>query len=528
MTPITRRRLLGGAAAASAFPIRPPSSPAQDGRRTIRFAPHGGLRILDPIWNTAYVTRNHGYLVYDSLFGTDANQQIKPQMVETTTISGNRMKYTFTLRDGLAWHDGQTVLAEDCVESLKRWGRRDRFGQLLMAHVAQIAPVNKKTFTLELAEPFGLVLEALGKPSSNVPFMMPARIASISPNEQIKEIVGSGPFRFVASEWQPGEQAVYVRNDAYVPRNEPPSGSTGGKKVYIDAVVWRYIPDAWDAAEELEAGRIDWWELPPLDFAVKIEQNPDLATVSTDWTQGWLRPNCLHPPFNNKKARQALLHMMDQVTYLHWAIGQPQYYRVCHSIFACDSPYATPVGAAPMIEPNIERASQLVKKSGYDGRPIVLLHVTDIPIMNGAAIVARQRLERIGFRVLLKGMDWATHQAVRANKDPPSKGGWSLIQTWWQSADVSNPAVHFGISGAGEKAWFGWPDIPMLEKLVTDWARAPDQVGRHRLAEEVQKVALDEVPYVPWGEYSAPWACRKHLRDFVRFGPPVFWSVKVA
>jgi peptide/nickel transport system substrate-binding protein len=527
MIPITRRRLLGGAAAASAFPIGPPSSPAQHGRRTIRFAPHGGLRTLDPIWNTAYITRNHGYLVYDTLFGTDEDQQIKPQMVETTTVSDNGMKYTFTLRDGLAWHDGQTVLAEDCVASLKRWGSRDRFGQLLLAHTAKIAPVDKKTFTLELAEPFGLVLEALGKPSSNVPFMMPARIAAVSPNEQIKEIVGSGPFKFVSNEWQPDEQAVYVRNDEYVPRNGPPSGSTGGKKVYIDAVVWRYIPDAWDAAAELEAGRIDWWEQPPLDFAVKIEQNPDFVTVNTDWIQGWLRPNCLYPPFNNKKARQALLHMMDQVTYLHWVIGQPQYYRACHSVFACNSPYATSVGAEPMIEHNIQRASQLVKESGYDGRPIVLYHVTDIPIMNGAAIVARQRLERVGFKVLLRGMNWAAHQAVRANKDPPSKGGWNLIQTWWQSPDVSNPAVHFGISGAGEKGWFGWPDIPRLESLITDWVRAPDEVGRHSIAEQVQKVAMDEVPYVPWGEYVAPWACRKNLRDFVRFGPPVFWNVKV-
>src|SRR5829696_8960653 len=234
MAAITRRGLVRGAAA-SAFALGSPSVLPKGGRRKIRFVPHADLRIVDPVWTTAYVTRNHGYLVYDTLFGTNENHQVKPQMVERTTISANGMKYTFTLRDGLAWHDGQAVLAEDCVESLTRWGSRDRFGQLLLAHTAKIGPVDKNTFTLELAEPFGLVLEALGKPSSNVPFMMPARIASVSPNEQIKEIAGSGPFKFVSNEWQPDEQAVYVRNDEYVPRNEPPSGSTGGKKVYIDA-----------------------------------------------------------------------------------------------------------------------------------------------------------------------------------------------------------------------------------------------------------------------------------------------------
>jgi peptide/nickel transport system substrate-binding protein len=526
MTAFTRRQVVRGAAAASALGLGVPYVHAEV-RRTIRFVPHADLRNLDPIWQTAYVTRNHGYLVFDTLFGTDANQQIKPQMVETTTVSQNKMKYIFVLRDGLEWHTGQPVLAEDCVESLKRWAKRDRFGQLLMAHVAKVAPVDARTFTLELEEPFGLVLEALGKPSSNVPFMMPARLASVPADQPLKEVVGSGPFKFAGAEWQPGEQVVYLRNQRYVPRAEPPSGSAGGKEVHVDQVIWRYIPDPWDAAEELSAGRIDWWELPPLDFAVKLEQDPNLRTFVSGWSQGWLRPNCLHPPFNNKKARQALLHMMDQVTYLHWSLGQPQYYRPCHSIFGCDSPYATTIGAEPMMEHDTARASQLVKESGYDGAPVVLLHTTDIPFMNAAAIVARQRLERVGFKVILKGMDWPTTLAVRSSKEPPRKGGWNLLHTWWQAADVSNPAVHFGISGAGERAWFGWPELPRLEKLISDWVRAPDEFSRHRIAEEVQKAAFDEVPYVPWGEWAPPSAHRANVRDIVKFGAPLFWNVKV-
>jgi hypothetical protein len=141
-----------------------------------------------------------------------------------------------------------------------------------------------------------------------------------------------------------------------------------------------HIPDPWDAANDLAAGEVDWWEQPPLDFIPKIEQNPDLQTLLIDplGTQGWLRPNCLHPPFNNKKAREALLHMMDQVTYLAWAIGQSQYYRACNSVFACGGPYATTIGAEPMMEHDLTRARQLVKESGYDGRPIVVLHITDI------------------------------------------------------------------------------------------------------------------------------------------------------
>jgi len=209
MDRISRRQVVRGAAgaAASAIVLGAPSIRAQKGQQTLRFVAQADLKVFDPIWNTAYITRNHGYLVYDTLFGTDENLQVKPQMVDRTTVSPDSMKYTFTLRDGLRWHDGQPVVSEDCVESLKRWGKKDRFGQLLMAHTGKIAPVDKKTFTLELAEPFGPVLDALGKPSSNVPFMMPARIASTPAEEQIKEIVGSGPFKFARDEWQPANKS---------------------------------------------------------------------------------------------------------------------------------------------------------------------------------------------------------------------------------------------------------------------------------------------------------------------------------
>ncbi len=540
MSRLSRRQILGGAAVtAAAVTLGAPSVHAQKRGRALRFVAQADLKILDPVWTTAYITRNHGYLVYDTLFGTDEQQQIKPQMIDRFTVSTDRMKYTFTLRDGLRWHDGQPVRSEDCVESLKRWGKKDRFGRLLMAHTGKIASVDQKTFTIELAERFGLVLDALGKPSTNVPFMMPARIAAISPDEQIKEVVGSGPFRFVRDEWQPGivgevwqpdNQVVYVRNPDYVPRNEAPSGSTGGKRAYLDRVIWRYIPDNETAAAALAAGEVDWWEIPPLDFLPKIEQNPALRTFVPDplGTQGWLQPNHLHPPFNNRKAREALLHMMDQVTYLALAIGQAKYYRPCHSVFACGGPYATTAGAEPMITHDVARARQLVKESGYDGRPVVVIHVTDLAHLNKAALVTRQRLEAIGFNVDLKAMNWATALAVRARKEPPNKGGWNVLHTWWLAHDVINPAVHFGVSGAGAGAWFGWPDIPQLERLTIDWVRATDLARRKQLADDIQKVALGEVAYVPWGEWVWPTAFRKNVQGILKFTVPVFWNVTIS
>jgi peptide/nickel transport system substrate-binding protein len=529
MNRMSRRHLVQGAAATAALSCGPSLVRAQNDSQTIRFVAEADLRIVDPVWTTAYITRNHAYLVYDTLFGTDESLQIRPQMVDRTVVSADGMRYTFTLRDSLRWHDGQRVLAEDCVESLKRWGKRDRLGQLLFARTAKIAPINDKTFTIELSERFSWVLEALGKTGGNVPFMMPARIAATSRDQQIKEVVGSGPFRFVSEEWQPGEQAVYLRNPDYVPRDEMPSGSTGGKRVYVDKVIWRYIPDPWQTLEGLEAGELDWWQEPPLDFIPRIKSNPALQAIDSDplGVQGWLRPNFLHPPFNNRKAREALLHMMDQVTYLAWAIGQADYYRPCYSVFACGGPYTTRIGSAPMAEHDLARARQLVQESGYDGKPIVVLQVIDRPFLNAAAVVTRRRLESIGFKVILKAVDWSTNLVVRARKDPPDKGGWNLLHTWFHAADVINPAVHFGLSGAGPRAWFGWPEIPALEKLATDWVLATDEPKRLRLADEIQRIAFEEVAYVPWGEWVQPTAFRKNVQDMLKFDAPIFWNVRV-
>jgi peptide/nickel transport system substrate-binding protein len=529
MRDLSRRQFLAGTtAAAAAVTVRAPAAHAQKRGGTLRFIPHADLKVLDPIWTTAYITRNHSYMIYDTLFGTDDKLQIKPQMIDKWSSTDRGMKWSFTLRDGLKWHDGQPVVAEDAVESVKRWTKRDPLGKLLAAHTAKIAPVDKKTFALELAQPFGPVLDALGKPSSNVPFIMPARIAATPDTEQIKEFVGSGPFRFVKDEWQPGNQVVYVRNPDYVPRGDAASGSTGGKKVNLDKVIWRYIPDAATAGAALDAGEIDWWENPPLDFVPRIEKNSALATFVTDprGTQGWVRPNHLQPPFNNKKARQALLYMVDQSAYLQAAIGQPKFYKTCPALFTCGGPWESTAGAP--AKQDLARARQLVKESGYDGRSVVVLDPTDIPLTHGAALVTRELMTQIGFNVDLQSMDWSTVVARRAKKDPPAQGGWNVLFTWWIASDVINPAVHAGISGAGGSAWFGWPENGEIEKLKTDWVRATDRARQKQIAEEIQKIAYDEVMYVPFGQWVLPTAFRKNVRGILQFPAPLFWNVSIA
>jgi peptide/nickel transport system substrate-binding protein len=355
---------------------------------------------------------------------------------------------------------------------------------------------------------------------------MPARLAATSENEQVKEPIGSGPFRFVKDEWRPGHEVVYERFANYAPRSEPASGAAGGKRVYLDRVVWRYMPDPATASAALEAGELDYWSNPPLDFVARLEKNPSLTTFLADpiGMTGWVRPNHLYPPFNNKKARQALLWAVDQQTYLQAAIGQPKYFRTCSGIFTCGgSPYESAV-AAP-AKPDLERARRLFKESGYDGHPLVVLDPTDRPELHAAALVTRETLQSIGANVDLQALDWSTLVARRAKKDPPAQGGWNVFSTNWIAADIMTPALNAGIIGTGDKGWFGWYASEQMEKLRADWVRASDVAQRKRIAEDIQRLAFDDVPFVPWGQYQQPNVFSKKVRGAVKFAAPVVWNV---
>ena len=232
--------------------------------QTLKVVMHSDVKILDPIWTTAYIQRNHGYMVWDTLFAFDEKFEVKPQMVDKWTVSDDKLTWTFTLRDGLEWSNGTPVTSEDCIASIKRWAARDSMGQKLIASVKSLEAVDAKTFKMNMKEPYGLVLQSLGKPSSNVPFMMPKKTAETDPMQQIKgeDVIGSGPFVFKGDEWKPGEKIVYVKNAKYKPRAEPPSGLAGGKVVKLDRVEWVWLPDAQTQIGALQSGEIDMLEAP--------------------------------------------------------------------------------------------------------------------------------------------------------------------------------------------------------------------------------------------------------------------------
>src|SRR4051794_37879048 len=499
------------------------------GPKTITAVMHSDLRVTDPIITTAYITRDHGYMVYDTLLATDSNFKIQPQMADWK-VSDDKLTYTFTLRDGLKWHDGTPVTAEDCVASLKRWGRNDNMGQKLMDFTANIEATDAKTITLKLKEPYGLVLDSIGKPSSYVPFMMPKRMAETLAGQQIKEQIGSGPFKFVQAEFQPGVKAVYEKNADYVPRKEPANWTSGGKVAKVDRVEWITMADAQTAVNALQSGDIDFIENPPFELLASLAADKELkvGTLSKLGFQTLGRMNFLYPPFDNVKVRRAALLAMNQKDVLDALTGNPEYYKICGAFFVCGTPLATEEGAGTLIKGNgMAEAKKALAESGYDGTPVVIMAPGDVVTLKAQPVVAAQLLRDAGFKVDLQATDWQTVVSRRASQKPPKEGGWNMFFTNWVGADVSNPIANVSVGGRGKNGgWFGWAEDAKIEQLRDAFARTSSPEEQKKIAADIQKEAYERVIYIPLGQYFAPSAWRKSISG-VLDGPatPIFWNI---
>jgi peptide/nickel transport system substrate-binding protein len=494
---------------------------------TLRVVMHSDLKIVDPIWTTAYIVRNHGYLIYDTLFAMDARGDIKPQMLDKYEVSKDQLTYTMHLRDGLLWHDGKPVTADDCVASIKRWAAKDSMGQKMMAFVKDLQVTGPRTFKVVLSEPTGLVLGALGKPSSNVPFMMPRRVAETDPNTQISDFIGSGPFVFKKDEWKPGDKAVYVKFDKYKPRPEAPSGLAGGKVVKVDRVEWKWIPDHQTAMNALLAGEVDMLESPPHDLYPVLKADPNVRLINGNplGNQYTFRFNTLHKPFDNAKVRQAVFYAFNQEDFLKAVIGDPAYYKVCKSFFPCGSPLSSTKAMEGLLESNFEKSRALLKDAGYDGTPIVLMHSTDLAVLTNLAPVAKSLLEKGGFKVDMQSMDWQTLVARRAKKDPPTAGGWHAFLTSWVAADILNPVMMGFMNASCDKAMFGWPCDKEIESLRDQFARETNPAKQKAIAEAVQVRETQYPTHIPLGQWYGAFAARKNVEGVLEAPVTIFWNI---
>jgi peptide/nickel transport system substrate-binding protein len=506
-----------------------PSAGAMAQNNVLRVVPHSNLTILDPVWTTAYMSRNHGYMIYDTLFGTDENGQVKPQMVDTWTESADHRLWTFKLRKGLEFHDGKPVTGDDVVASLNRWGKRDPMGSALMQFVQRMDSPAPDTFRIFLGEACGFVLQALGRQAGNVPFIMPRRVAETDAFKQITESIGSGPYIFVKDEFKPGDKAVYIRNPKYVPRSEPPSGTTGGKRVYVDRVEWNLaLRDAQAQVNALQKGEVDIVEQLPFDHfeAMKADPTVQVPKISQVGTQFIARFNHLQKPFDNVKVRRAAMAAFSQEPFLRAQVGVKSLYKTCAAMFVCGTPFATTAGSDIQAKGSMKQAQELLKASGYDGTPVVIMKPTDLAAIQKLPDVAAQLLRQAGFKVDLQALDWQSLVARRAKKEPIDKGGWSIFITGFLAMDMWSPISNTAIDARGEQAWFGWAKDDKLVDLRNQFMRATDAPTQKRLAEAVQVRAYEIATHAPLGESDVPMGARKAVSGFFVSNVYAYWNLK--
>ncbi|MBB3809955.1 ABC transporter substrate-binding protein [Pseudochelatococcus contaminans] len=495
--------------------------------QTLTAVMHASLRLTDPVVTTAHITRNHGFMIYDTLLATDAENAIRPQMAEKWEVSDDGKTYTFTLRDGLKWHDGAPVTAEDCVASIQRWAQQDKSGQMMSAQMSEIKALDDKRFSMTFKDATDFPLIALSKPSGITPFIMPKRIAETPANQPIKEFVGSGPFKFVESEFRPGLQVVYEKNTDYVPRAEPASGLAGGKVVEVDRVRWVSMPDSMTSVNALINGEIDYLEQMPYDLLPLVQNNPDvkLEVLDEGGYQTVMRLNHLHPPFDDEKVRLAALYAVGQENVMQAMIGNTDYYETCPAVFGCGLPYESRAGEDVSVPANPAKARELLKEAGYNNTPVIILQPTDTPTVNTQPVVIGQALREAGFNVQMQAMDWQTVVTRRAVQAPPSEGGWNIFATNNVMVEALDPLRAFGVAANGKQAWFGWPDVPEIEELRLRFSQTTDTEERKKLADQIQALVIEKGVLLPMGQYYVPAAFRSSISEPLKSPVPVFWGV---
>lgn len=494
--------------------------------RVLRVAPHADLRTLDPVVASILVTRMHGTMVYETLFSWDSQMNPRPQMVDDFSVSPDNLTWTFRLREGLRFHDGQPVTARDVVASLNRWMARDTVGTKLREYTASLDVMDDRGFVLKLKRPHGAVPFSLGSAVGQIPAIMRESDARTDPSTPVATAIGSGPFRFNREAWRPGALVAYDKNTDYRPRQEAPDGMAGGRVVKVDRVEWHIMPDPATAAAALQTGEIDIWEQPAQDLLPVLQRARGIQVEKYTTNQAILRPNHLFPPFNDPRARRAMAYLVDQRDTLTAGVGDEQWWTACGSYFVCGSPNGTEAGAETYARPDVAAAKRLLAEAGYTGQKVVLITTNDIPAIGRMAEVSAAALRKGGMNVEVQFQDWGTITSRQPRRDPPEQGGWNLFVTFASAATMQSPITNIGTNMACERAWAGWPCDAEAERLRNNYVEAIGEEARREAVVALHERLAEMQPYRLLGQFNQPYARRANISGLLPGSVMIFWNVE--
>ncbi len=506
-----------------ALPTPVPEALARFGGN-LRWISQGSVGSLDPHVTSAAVTLTYGYNLYDTLVSWDEEGALQPQMLEDWSVEDGGATFVFTLREGQLFHDGDPVTSDDVIASMHRWREKSAYGSFFNDALVEFAKIDDNQLSAKFSEPVGIFLQGLGIPTASYPVIMPADVAATPSSELVSDHTGSGPFKF--AEWNLGHSIVLDKFQDYTPRDESPSFLAGGKVAYLDELEMLEVPDQQTRVAALVTGTVDFLDIMSLDFYEELNNNDKVeVAIGRPGSQPIFFFNKAAPPFDHtpngllmRRALQALTNAEE----IMQGYGPPDLWSTCASLWSCGTFFANEDLAGDRYSTNnVELAKQLLDEAGYDGEPIILLDPADYPTIHPISIVLNEQLKRAGINVDYRVVDWATEvQLILAPSDSTAVDEWDIAPTWmssWAFLPLAN--------GALRQNGLGYYNSDAMEELRSKFSRESDLNELKNIADEMQRVFFDEVPYVHLGNFFQLRAMNKDLDGLIASPVGGFYAV---
>jgi len=482
----------------------------------LRVVAQASIGTLDCMFACGYVVMAVTDHVHEKLFAYDLNVTPKPVLTESWSVGNNGQSYTFTLRDGIKFHNGDDLTATDVVESFKRAAPDIASGQFLNDRLSEITVVDDLTLTMEFTEPVGVVLDALASPwpQFNV---LPEAVAKISTDEDHGEegLIGVGPYKL--SSWDRGDKLILVRYEGYEPRSEGASGLYGRKAAYLDSIEWLEVPSEQTKITGLEAGQWDVVDGAGLDFYDQLKKNADIDIKQYPYQQNKVVLNTKIGPTDNKLIRQAIQAAVD-VDFFMAALGPKDLWRTCPAQYYCGTGLETDGSSDLYDEGNPDRAKELLAQAGYNGETIKIINPTDYATIGFMGQVMKPTLEAIGMTVDMPSIDWATVISELRSETPD----WNIFNTWYSLWTTPNPVadtVPAGIQSGGDN----W-DVDTAKALVAEYAAELDKDKQLEIIDRLQIHLRTEVPEITLGQWASIYPHRANVLGITVPTSPMYFN----
>lgn len=481
----------------------------------VRVALYGQPPTLDMQLDTSVQTRDLGRLMFETLVAPDENFEATPMLAESVDVSDDGKTYTFNLREGVTFHNGEEMVAEDVVASMERWVEKSGLTGNIFDDAKWIDE-DEYTVILELQKPSSLTLDTMASPKQAAA-IMPKEVIDSSSAEGVEEYIGTGPFVFV--EWKQDQYIHFAKYDDYEGVDEEPSGLAGKKEVMIDDLFFDIVTDSSTRLAGLKTGEYDIAYQIANDDYDQIESDPDLEPHPASHGElifVYNKEEGIASDFDIRKAANTALDM-DEIM-LGAVISEDLYWLDPGYMTRDLQNWKSEAGGEFYNIGDVEEANKLLEAANYNDEPFRILTTRDDDVIYNASVVIQEQMTQAGFNVDLDVYDWPTMMDKRNEA-----GEWDALITG--SSTVSTPPQLLALSSS----WSGGVQSDHITELLNDIETAETQEEAKEIWDETQQYAWEEhLPVSVLGGYSMFHAATTKIDGFSTFSGAIFWNMSAS